>query len=80
MPDRLLEHFVFGTTGKHSKRGPLSTDDIESCYLRLQPISQVLADNFRRWAIELQKVENEYLVAVTRRIEERVRRMRIKQP
>jgi hypothetical protein len=73
---RLLEQFTFGKTGTASSRAPRTKDDIKCCYLQLQPISQKMANDFRRWASELLKAEHNYRLAVGSRIAELVRRAR----
>ena len=73
---RLLEQFTFGKTSTASYRDPRSKDEIKCCYLQLQPISQKMANDFRRWASELLKAEHNYRLAVRSRIAELVRRAR----
>ena len=52
---RLLEQFTFGKTSTASYWDRWSKDDMKSCYLQLQPISQKMANDLRRWASELLK-------------------------
>jgi hypothetical protein len=78
-PDRrrvmqFLEQFTFGNTTTASYRRTRSKDDIKRCYLQLQPISQEMANDFRRRASELLKAEHNYRLAVRSRIAELVRR------
>ena len=73
---RLLEQFTFRKTSTGSYRAPRNKDDIKCCYLQLQPISQKITDDFRRWAYELLKAEHDYRLAVKSRIAELVRRAR----
>jgi len=80
-PDRqrvmqLMEQFAFGDTTTASYRVTRSKDDINCCYLQLQPISQEIANDFRRCASELLKVEHNYRLALRSRIAELVRRAR----
>jgi len=76
---RLLEQFTFGKTSTASYRDLWSKDDIKCCYLQLQPISQTVANDFRRCASELRKAAHNYRLALRSRIAELVRRARIEE-
>ena len=59
-PDRqkvtgLLDKFFLGQADTLPTWEHWSEDDMQACYLHLQPISQRLANDFRRWASELLK-------------------------
>ena len=59
-PDRrkvlcLLDNFLLGKAGPASTWDRWSKDEMKSCYLKLQPISQKMANDLRRWASELLK-------------------------
>lgn len=73
---RLTEEFSSGKTSTASHRYPWSKADIERCYLQLQPISQKMANDFRRWASEYRETEHQFRLAFRVRIAELVRRKR----
>lgn len=52
---RALEQVAFGKAGIASYWDRWSKDDMKCCYLQLQPISQKMANDLRRWATEFLK-------------------------
>ena len=59
---RLLEQFAFGNASSVSYWDRWSKDDVRACCLQLQPISQKMANDLRRWASErLKRGENSKL-------------------
>lgn len=47
---RALKQFTFGEASTALYWDRWSKDDIKRCYLQLQPISQEMANDLRRWA------------------------------
>jgi cellobiose phosphorylase len=54
---RLLEKLAFGKASSVSYWDRWSKDDMKSCCLQIQPISQKMANDLRRWASELLETE-----------------------
>ena len=50
---RLLDEFFLGQADTLPTWEHWSEDDMQACCLQLQPVSQRLANDFRRWASEL---------------------------
>jgi hypothetical protein len=50
---RLLNQLAFGKASSVSYWDRWSKDDMKSCCLQMQPISQKMANDLRRWASEL---------------------------
>lgn len=49
---RLFEQIAFGKASSASYWDRWSKDDMKTCYLQLQPISQKFANYMRRWAAQ----------------------------
>ena len=77
---RSLNQFTFGKTGTVSYRDPWSKDDMKCCYLQLQPISQKMANDFRRWASMHLKAKHNNRLALKSFIEELAVRSWIEEP
>jgi hypothetical protein len=67
---RLLERFAFGKASSVSDWDRWSKDDMQACYLKLQPISQKMANDMRRWASELLKTGHNKKLALKCLIDE----------
>jgi hypothetical protein len=77
---RALEQFAFGKTSSVSYRDPWFKGHMKCCYLQLQPISQKMANNFRRWASELLKTGHNNRLALKSLIDELFCRQWIEEP
>jgi hypothetical protein len=67
---RLFDEFTVGKTSTASDRYPWSIADIERCCLQLQPFSQKMANDFRRWASEYRETEHQFRLAFRAHIAE----------
>jgi cellobiose phosphorylase len=61
---RLLRRLAYRKTGTNSYWDRWTTDDMRACYLKLQPISQKLANGWRRWASPHLKAGLNYRLAM----------------
>jgi cellobiose phosphorylase len=61
---RLLQRLAYRKTGTNSYWDRWTTDDMRACYLKLQPISQKLANGWRRWASPHLKAGLNYRLAM----------------
>jgi len=60
----LLKRHGYGKTGTISNWDRWSKDDMKCCYQQLQPISQKMANDLRRWASLHLKTERKYRFAI----------------
>jgi hypothetical protein len=77
---RLLEQFTFGKASTASYWDRWSKDDAKSCCLQLQPISQKMANDLRRWASELLKTGGNDKLALKCLMDELIVRTWIEEP
>ena len=77
---RCLEQFTFGTNSSAAYWDTWSKDDAKRCYLQLQPISQKMANDLRRWAAELLKTGGNKKLAVKCLMDELIVRTWIEEP
>jgi hypothetical protein len=77
---RLLEQFAFGKNRTASYWDRWSKDDMKCCYLQLQPISQRMANDLRRWASVLLKAGRNNKLALKCLMDELVVRKWIEEP
>jgi hypothetical protein len=75
-----LEQFAFGEAKTASYWDVWSKDDVERCYLQLQPISQEMANDFRYWAAAVLSVGRNNKLALKCLMDELVIRTWIDEP
>jgi hypothetical protein len=77
---RTLEQFTYGKKSSASHWYFWSKDEMKSCYLQLKPISQKMANDLRRWALELLKVGHNNRLAAKSLMDELSCRRSIEEP
>jgi hypothetical protein len=77
---RALGEFVFGKNSSFAYWDLWSKAEMKTCYLRLKPISQEMANDLRRWASEHLKAGHNNRLALKCLIDELVVRHWIEEP
>jgi hypothetical protein len=77
---RLLEQLAFGKASSVSYWDRWSKEDMKRCYLQLQPISQKMANDLRRWASEHLKAGRNNKLTLKCLMDELVRRVWMEEP